>query len=1835
MSKIFAVKTKYFAIFLLFLSTSIFQQNIQAVKFDFAIHRKYQNLNNKIKFKSKQKIFDTPNHALSVNKKNKQPQRLFQSAVQGEELWSNAFNFRKTADTATDPRTGILSFHAKAGNLLSNSGHGPNIDLEIGYNSIATANPDGLGYGWSWNLTHFNLQTNQLATSAGQSFHLQQYNNGQWYPLYHKLQDIYISGSRKTHFTITYTNGLRETLNHDGYETTLEQQDGWCVHFHYKPGTHLLQFITDDQRHSVTIRYKKNNVAVISKESTGQPIVVSINRERGILHSITLPDAQDNTGPSIYIKYLGHLIKEVDYPTGLQKLFHYNCTDAMKTDGEDGFFNLNPCVVSSETINPGAGQPAMTVSYQYSQTSANEHNYLAFNSGLSTLHNSVTDILFEAPVTYTYRTHTDNGLIRDIRTYNKYHLLIDEQKISDRTGKKLSQVHTFFCNTDMDNGCAHTSFKDLPATYSLPLKIVTRIWSNTAVIPAITTETIQYDDQGRIVKHTDSFGRSTQIRYCPEAGDFSCPATPSGWFFTALNEMTTIFPAKTMIPLPSTVTIHNYYRKMINYNNHGYRLVLDHQIQTSGREYTTKLNYYYQNPEDVFTYGLLKKTVMSGSIQQPSTIHSIIHHYYYLYNPKNHTKTSYITINTDPGKQRRSSLVTTSLFTNQILQSSDSKGRNITRYHYDRWGRLIQTDLAIDTKFAVSTYYHYTVSPQYNQLLITPVNGLQQKTTFDGAGRTLMSFTEALTDKGKPELGHWVPLQKTTYDGFGRVAAQYSYIIQHSGKIKSLRTTQDYDESGRVIKLYLPDKQIAVTQYDDARRCVISYQLSRQNRRSAVSVMLANVLYQPIKMLLLPGSNQPLSSVFALCRATDKTIKTSGAKETTVTYDGFGRAINTTDPLGRTVKKYYNALGQVTDIMDPAGDVIHKIYDLNGHEIQSWAQPASGGHYLLASAEYNSAGDLIWSAGEDGHRTTFTYTDDGKLSGTTNPAEHTLSFKYNKIGLPVTKWLDGKLQLQLQYDPVTAMVKVRKDITGITTFTYDTDGLVRQLKHSGGNGYPDYQLKWQYDKNRRIISMTDIGNNKIQTTYDAFGRTKKAIYHSYKGQSDTLSVLTYDDFSRIKTLHYGSGMERTIDYDCFGHPLTINDKLAGKLLSAWSFRYDADDNITTLIQRDDLYQYARLYYQYDALDNLVTMTCSGSSGLPLCPRDTVLNRSGLSHPPVIIRQNYTFNSLNRLTSVRETLQNLSQQQTLNKTIDYIYSDPSVPLRLQQINTIWNYKSPDTHYFSYDIAGNMTTDGEGNHIYYNAFNQIVQVIKTDGQNSHYFYDSSGREVKTESNLGISYLFYRGSKVVNEKISTPAQGSHIIGFLGFAKTIDGLISQYNENNYKGDVSGILTKEQKNTTGYKLTQRNLYSPYGMIFHCKNTRKLPLYQQTLHGFNGELTDPATGWQFLGNGHRTYNPEQRYFVSEDPAGDGYGFGSNNPIMNIDPGGNMPQWLGGIFKWMGYVSTFGLNALHAKWAHIAGAVITTGLTVATLGAGAATYGGTLLASAVIVGTTAAGTIPVVAAAIPANRGLNMAASVEGFIEMGAMIATAAIDIGLFFATSQVQSNEYELHVLNMMKLPKDASLCFNAETPINLLKKNAPQFINSQRQRLELKSLEDVEAVWKILKSEKNDLVTCDIGALCLVSSLNQKPLQLQALQRILRMKLVVVERSMKKIKGEIKLFGDGDSTLDKNIADYSFSIKKNFEILNPDKEYCRLAIKREMTFDEILIEPGIAVVEIPLHMGVIQRFAGAEKPWGAYIFHNDGTMILKRGSMKEVQKKFFSFAYKEDKAIKAYMLLQ
>ncbi|MCY4330633.1 MAG: hypothetical protein OXC48_11255, partial [Endozoicomonadaceae bacterium] len=529
----------------------------------------------------------------------------------GSSPWSNAVNFSKNWGTQVDPRTGTFTAYVKVGSMISNLDHGPNINLQISYNSDSVADLDTLGAGWSWNLTHFDPVTNQLSTSQGKTFNLRQQADGTWWPRYHKLHDIQIDGSKDTFFTITYANGLREILDHDGFETRLEQQDGRSVHFDYVPGTHLLSDIHDDQGHKITLTRQDGFVTVTSFDADGKPLNIVLNDLDGQLKNITLPGKDKQTMLNIHMTYQHHLLDNIIYPTGLKKRITYNCTDAMPVASSYGS-QRHLCVVTQESTDPGAGQSKMVIHYSYSERNANEHNYLGFNSGLSTMPGLSTDMLFEAPTDYTYKTAQDNGLTTQIRTYNKYHLLISVKLIGDRTGHLLSATHYFFCRTDKIDGCAHTSFEDLPDTYSLPLKIVTRTWGEHTGAPALETTENSYDDLGRIISTKDTYGREKIITYCPASGNAACPAEPDKWSLTTLVQSVTTKPSeqfKTASEKP--LVIDNFYKKEPNIKGDDYTLVLASKVVKSGNQQLTTTRQYYNDPKNIFEYGLLKTTKLT------------------------------------------------------------------------------------------------------------------------------------------------------------------------------------------------------------------------------------------------------------------------------------------------------------------------------------------------------------------------------------------------------------------------------------------------------------------------------------------------------------------------------------------------------------------------------------------------------------------------------------------------------------------------------------------------------------------------------------------------------------------------------------------------------------------------------------------------------------------------------------------------------------------------------------------------------------------------------------------------------------------------------------------------------------------------------------------------------------------------------------------------------------------------------------------------------------------------------------------------------------------------
>ena len=240
--------------------------------------------------------------------------------------------------------------------------------------------------------------------------------------------------------------------------------------------------------------------------------------------------------------------------------------------------------------------------------------------------------------------------------------------------------------------------------------------------------------------------------------------------------------------------------------------------------------------------------------------------------------------------------------------------------------------------------------------------------------------------------------------------------------------------------------------------------------------------------------------------------------------------------------------------------------------------------------------------------------------------------------------------------------------------------------------------------------------------------------------------------------------------------------------------------------------------------------------------------------------------------------------------------------------------------------------------------------------------------------------------------------------------------------------------------------------------------------------------------------------------------------MNSDPSGNTPRWLGSAFTWFGNITSFGLNALHQKWANIASTVIMAGLTVVSLGATAASYGGTALGAIAAGGAAIYSSVPVIAAAVPSNKGLNIAASVIGLTEMAVILATATIEMGFFLSEPlplPVSFDNTDPEMLNFKMLAAGcqktdgSSIEYNTHRPIQLLRRYAAEYIKKVdgKDALVLDDYEAVQQVWRVLKVEENETVVCDTGVLLVAAQRNKKPLFLDDYQLFLKINLNLLYR--------------------------------------------------------------------------------------------------------------------------------
>lgn len=165
---------------------------------------------------------------------------------------------------------------------------------------------------------------------------------------------------------------------------------------------------------------------------------------------------------------------------------------------------------------------------------------------------------------------------------------------------------------------------------------------------------------------------------------------------------------------------------------------------------------------------------------------------------------------------------------------------------------------------------------------------------------------------------------------------------------------------------------------------------------------------------------------------------------------------------------------------------------------------------------------------------------------------------------------------------------------------------------------------------------------------------------------------------------------------------------------------------------------------------------------------------------------------------------------------------------------------------------------------------------------YHYDALDRLIANASAIAPEQqCFYCESQLTTE-ITAAAHCSIV-------RHLNQLLAQQRVDGNTRDTTLLATDQQRSVLqALKANHPRhsiAYSPYGH-------RPAASGLLSVLGFNGERADPVTGYYFLGNGHRVFNPVLMRFISPDrlsPLGRGgintYAYCLGDPVNRSDPNG--------------------------------------------------------------------------------------------------------------------------------------------------------------------------------------------------------------------------------------------------------------------------------------------------------------------------------------------------------------
>lgn len=576
------------------------------------------------------------------------------------------------------------------------------------------------------------------------------------------------------------------------------------------------------------------------------------------------------------------------------------------------------------------------------------------------------------------------------------------------------------------------------------------------------------------------------------------------------------------------------------------------------------------------------------------------------------------------------------------------------------------------------------------------------------------------------------------------------------------------------------------------------------------------------------------------------------APKTTLTYDGLGRPLSRTTPVG-TMSTTYGAWTQT-------------VSDANGNE-KAFESDARGNlvkvteyldnQPLETVYDYNASNQLIGMSDAEGNVRSITYDLLGRRLSQTllhhpnNNDPGTYSFTYDENGNLATRTDAKGNTTTYAYDELD---RLTSDEAGGEKFTLTYDKGANGLGRLSAVQGPDLKKRFEYDLMGRLI----LENQKLKTG------SYQTQFH-YSGSGAELTHMTYPNSLEVHYRYNNAGQLEQVpgyvdDFDYAPHGALAQIDYANGVSTTNTYEpAEAYRLVSRLTSGEDDLQ--DLSYQFDPVGNILQITENAP---------THLTRTAT----------YTYDDLDRLITA-----DITGTPNPDMNLTFTYSDTGNILNKSNVG---DYEYNDTHpqavtqveeqNYAYDANGSLIASPGFTHGY-NARNQLTLSENEQEIKTAYFYNESAQRLYKATKAGITTY-------VNDLFEDD-QGTQrafvMAGNLKLATVQNGEAVFHHPDHLSG--ASVSTD-----AGGSVVEQVDYLPYG------DSRVEVQEVENDYLYTGQERDEETGLYYYGA--RYYLSDVGRFASVDPwFGDiknpqslnKYSYVLNNPLKYTDPTGAIPD----------------------------------------------------------------------------------------------------------------------------------------------------------------------------------------------------------------------------------------------------------------------------------------------------------------------------------------------------------